>query len=128
MSVYDVCTDCGYLRIYSAALRAGVLDRCPVCAGELVRSPSVAAYPPVYVARTREVLAAVSPLGREQRPRRRGAVHERRGRARPGASARLAALASTIADGSYAVDARRVAEAMLSSPATRGALGLARLA
>jgi len=122
MSVYDVCTDCGYLRVYTASGRASTLARCPLCTGTLVRSPTAGAYPPVYVGRTRQALARVPALGSRHRPRRRGAVHDRRRSADAGVPARLAGLRTAIADGSYRVDAGAVAAAMLRSPAARAAL------
>src|SRR5439155_20074348 len=81
MSVYDVCTGCGYLRGYACSTDPGEPDECPMCGGSVVRSPTTAPFPPAYVARTRRALARIPPLTRS-RTRQRGALH---GKERPGA-------------------------------------------
>ena len=115
MSVYDVCTGCGYLRGYACSADPGEPDECPMCGGDVVRSLTSAPFPPAYVARTRRALARIPPLTLSH-ARHRGALHGKE---------RLAALRRSVADGTYRVDTGQVAEAMLKSPATRAALGMA---
>jgi hypothetical protein len=69
--LYAVCTDCAFLRAFGRdARRSALLERCPVCDGELVLQERGRRFEPTYVSRIALDLHAEPPLERFDPPGR----------------------------------------------------------